>query len=377
MVLAIDAVGAKHGGAATVLLDVVTAARAMADEVVVFCSPAGLRRFDLPPASRVRLVEAAHAESPLGRVLWHRRGVGRALARCGADAVLFLSGGGVAPAGVRSTTLIQQSLPFSAEALRQLAWRDRLRVTAIRREMRASARRAAAVVTQTPTMRRWVVEGLAVPEGRVHVIPPGPPDLPVAPARAGVAEAMAAAPPDRRILYVGNASRYKNLALLAAALPLVRAQLPDAMLFGTLEASHPLSRQPGVSCLPYLRGGDLRAAYESATVLVMPSLVETVGLPMLEAASCGTPVVAADRPYAHDVCGDAASFFDPLDPAAAASRIVRLLTDARVRAHLGALGRALVERRRSERPYERLVELATGRTVESGRTRLPGGGLLC
>jgi len=48
-----------------------------------------------------------------------------------------------------------------------------------------------------------------------------------------------------------------------------------------------------------LKTGSLRRVYELATVLVQPSLTETVGLPMLEAMSVGTPVLAADRPYAH------------------------------------------------------------------------------
>src|SRR3989442_11549023 len=47
-------------------------------------------------------------------------------------------------------------------------------------------------------------------------------------------------------------------------------------------------------------GGSLREAYELATLVVLPSLAETVGLPMPEAMSVGTPVLAADRAYAHD-----------------------------------------------------------------------------
>lgn len=35
---------------------------------------------------------------------------------------------------------------------------------------------------------------------------------------------------------------------------------------------------------------------------------------MLEAMAAGAPVVAADRPYAREICGPAAAFFDPDSP---------------------------------------------------------------
>jgi glycosyltransferase involved in cell wall biosynthesis len=43
----------------------------------------------------------------------------------------------------------------------------------------------------------------------------------------------------------------------------------------------------------------------------MPSLSETVGLPMIEALFAGRPVVAADLEYAHEICGSYARYFNP------------------------------------------------------------------
>jgi glycosyltransferase involved in cell wall biosynthesis len=94
----------------------------------------------------------------------------------------------------------------------------------------------------------------------------------------------------------------------------------------------------------------------------MPSLVETVGLPMLEAAAQGTPVIAADRPYAHDVCGSAALFFDPLDPLDLAAKVQTLLSEPGLRERMVNDGRENVARRAAARPYDRMVEIALGAT---------------
>lgn len=49
-------------------------------------------------------------------------------------------------------------------------------------------------------------------------------------------------------------------------------------------------------------------------ILIFPSYIETVGLPLLEARSVGGIIFVADCPYAHEVLGDYenAYFFDPM-----------------------------------------------------------------
>jgi glycosyltransferase involved in cell wall biosynthesis len=92
----------------------------------------------------------------------------------------------------------------------------------------------------------------------------------------------------------------------------------------------------------------------------MPSIVETVGLPMLEAAACGLPVVAADRPYARDVCAEAAAYFDPLDPKSLAATLETVIRSDALRARLRERGASLVAQRRRNRPYTRLIDLVMG-----------------
>lgn len=63
-----------------------------------------------------------------------------------------------------------------------------------------------------------------------------------------------------------------------------------------------------------LPDGDLAAAYSGATALVYPSYYEGFGLPVLEAMTCGCPVVCGDGGSLAEVIGDAAFSCDVTRP---------------------------------------------------------------
>jgi len=67
---------------------------------------------------------------------------------------------------------------------------------------------------------------------------------------------------------------------------------------------------------------DIRALYSGAQALLFPSLEEGYGWPVLEAQSCGCPVITANRAPLTEVAGDAAVFVDPENYAGAAHVIV-------------------------------------------------------
>lgn len=57
--------------------------------------------------------------------------------------------------------------------------------------------------------------------------------------------------------------------------------------------------------------GDLIAFYNLATLYIQPSFYEGFGLPVLEALSCGTPVICSNAGSLKEVGGEAAVYFDP------------------------------------------------------------------
>ncbi|MCL4551945.1 MAG: glycosyltransferase family 4 protein [Candidatus Marsarchaeota archaeon] len=83
---------------------------------------------------------------------------------------------------------------------------------------------------------------------------------------------------------------------------------------------------------------DLVALYNLASIFVFPSWIEGFGLPVLEAMSCGTPVVASDRGSIPEVAGSAAILVDAEDDAALARELVGLLEEPGKRQKLRMLG---------------------------------------
>ena len=73
--------------------------------------------------------------------------------------------------------------------------------------------------------------------------------------------------------------------------------------------------------------------FRNAMAFVMPSLYEGFGLPLIEAMSCGCPVVASNRGAVREVAGDGAQLFDPTDCAGMGQALGKLLSDSSARQH--------------------------------------------
>lgn len=355
MHLAIDAVGIREGGGAVVLLSLLDAAEELPhiSRVTVFAAKRRLFTFPLLPKVTVR-EQARVSDSMPARVWWYAGGLARATRRMKADAVLCLGGGGFAHRNAVGGTLIQQSLPFSAEALARFGTVERMKFAAVRRAMRQSCSRSRHVFVQTATMRNAVQSAFGVPDARLHMVPPPPPALPAGPPSPRLAPMRSAK--GFRFLMVGEPTPYKNIDAVVAGLQILRAIQPETRLFATC-ASH---GAPGVVPLGRLERHELREAYKLAHALVMPSLVETVGFPMLEAAQLGVPILAADRPYAREICGTAAVFFDPLQAQSFALEAGELLDDEGWQARLVAQGKQRANHFAAQRSYHRMLELLVG-----------------
>jgi glycosyltransferase involved in cell wall biosynthesis len=89
-----------------------------------------------------------------------------------------------------------------------------------------------------------------------------------------------------------------------------------------------------------LSTADLEGLYALAAAVVVPSLYEGFGLPVLEAMARGVPVASSDRASLPEVAGTAALLFDPTRDEEVASAIARVLSDNELRARLRAAGRA-------------------------------------
>jgi glycosyltransferase involved in cell wall biosynthesis len=85
---------------------------------------------------------------------------------------------------------------------------------------------------------------------------------------------------------------------------------------------------------------DLQALYSMAEAFVFPSWIEGFGIPMLEAMSCGAPVIASDRGSIPEVVGDAGLLADAEDYVTLARHIAHVLKSSEVAGRLRERGYA-------------------------------------
>jgi len=90
----------------------------------------------------------------------------------------------------------------------------------------------------------------------------------------------------------------------------------------------------------YIPDTELRALYRRAKFLVMPSLYEGFGFPIIEANAQGVPVLTSNTSSMPEVGGDAAFLVDPLSVASIASGLRSLITDPVVLARLATKAQA-------------------------------------
>jgi len=127
--------------------------------------------------------------------------------------------------------------------------------------------------------------------------------------------------------------RTKNLKSALEALIIARKEAGrefQTVVFGWAEAL----RVPAIRDLAhdlnliqtgYIEAPGLAALFRHAHAFVMPSLYEGFGLPLVEAMSCGCPVITSDRGSLPEVADTGAQCFDPFNIGAMAAAVVALL----------------------------------------------------
>jgi glycosyltransferase involved in cell wall biosynthesis len=160
--------------------------------------------------------------------------------------------------------------------------------------------------------------------------------------------------PDARPLALAVATNlpHKNLPALIDALALISpAERPLLAIAGHDTDDGRLQTQAAaagvgedVRLLGHCSTAELDALYALSACLVLPTLHEGFGLPVLEAMARSLPVACSDIPALREVGGPAALYFDPRAPAQIASAIAELISDTGLAGRLRELGRAQAAR---------------------------------
>ena len=155
------------------------------------------------------------------------------------------------------------------------------------------------------------------------------------------------------ILFVGTIEPRKNLQNLLLAFSELKAQRKFAgrlvvvgmkgwMIEGLEQVIEKFKLKGDVIFPGYVTDKELRYFYNLTEVFVFPSFYEGFGFPIVEAFSCGAPVVTSNISSCPEIAQDAALTIDPYNPSDIGKAIMRIIDDKALRESLrnNALKRA-------------------------------------
>lgn len=345
MRIVIDAVGIRgHGGAAVLceLLRGFPIARPVW-EWHVFLFDRSLREFDDPAVSEQITIEKTRmGNGAFARLTWVNRHLPACLKAIGAD--LLFSFANIAPAcpSIPQVVFCHQLNAFFGEGIPISALYKRARLRFMRSQILRGARASQAMIVQTEAMRNRIVGLEPSLRGRIRVIPSGyrtPSENPDVRLEKKDLIDSATRP---QLVYISHPSEHKNHLALVRAMPRIIKTFPSASLLFTLKERWPSNRRYSffvneirkeaeylnvsrhLVWLGLLNPDEVEYTLRSSNLMVFPSLAESFGLGLVESMAAGCPVAAADLSYAHDVCGDAAVYFNPKD----SDSIAKIVTSA-------------------------------------------------
>ncbi|HUF17636.1 MAG TPA: glycosyltransferase family 1 protein, partial [Thermoanaerobaculia bacterium] len=175
------------------------------------------------------------------------------------------------------------------------------------------------------------------------------------------------------LIYVGGINPHKNLPALIDALAAIRDERHesvDLLIVGELDTERftpglrqvrekiaALSMQNDVIFAGRVDDNDLVHLLNAASALVLPSLAEGFGLPAIEAAACGTPVIATRNSPLPDLLGDGGIWVDPLSAIELREGLRKILDDSAARDLMGAIAHERAARLSWEASARQLQDL--------------------
>jgi glycosyltransferase involved in cell wall biosynthesis len=316
MTLIVHAPNVHRGGGRALLVPLLVAAKGQSLRAILDA------RLELPPDFPESLVAMRVAPTLMGRIAAERRL--RKLVHIEDTVLCFGNLPPLLPVRGRIIVFLQNRYLLARRRISGLSIGTRVRIAAERLWLRARVKGVKNLIVQSPSMAREAKQELGL---RAMVLPLLPGTLP------------APAPVDRTttfdFLYVASGESHKNhrplveawklLALeeLRPTLCLTLDPVFDRDLLSWIETQSQASQLCIENAGPLSRGA-LEQLYARAGALVYPSVLEAFGLPLVEAAAVGLPILAPELDYVRDVTVPAVTF-DPSSPLSIARAVKRYL----------------------------------------------------
>ena len=364
----IDALSAREGGGITYVSNAIPALAEATPPGTLLILLSSEYQSSLMQAVQphVEVVDAQVGPSPLTRAIWLERNLPTAARKMKADILFSVAETSSMTVPIPRVHLVGNAnlfVPPSA-ALPQLARIKRgIRQLLWRPYVTKCLRSARALVHISSTMREIANRHISLPNGlHQDIIPNGVGDLFFQAPRLESAERS------QIIICVATVTPHKNHGTLIRAVaeaykrlgPPIKLQLVGAIPDESYrEHLVQLAADLGVADIMEFVGRvdsrTLARLYSEARLLVLPSLLESFGFPLVEAMACGTPVLASDIAACRETCGNAATYFDPEDVWQLSNELLNILGSPSRLSEMSIASNRRAEQFRWERSATRLL----------------------
>lgn len=267
------------------------------------------------------------------------------------DVIFNMANRSIASHIAPQATLVQDShLFYPSRQFGQVSLGRRLIFWYHKRHFHKSLKYTRLLFCQTP-VARGRLQSICGPTTRIALCPNGV-SVFAKPAPAGfrMPEALDRVKDKFRLFTLTRYYGHKNLEIIPEVFERYREQLRDVVVILTIRGDeHRQARKllnriqrsglhENIIAVGQLQQEELGAYYASTDALFLPTLLESFSGTYLEAMAFGRPILTSGMDFARGVCGDAAGYFDPFDPASILQAIVKLRDDPTWRKQLAEAG---------------------------------------
>jgi glycosyltransferase involved in cell wall biosynthesis len=319
----VNATAATEGGALTILKQFLKGISKYSNKnnlYYIFCSLEELKTYE---RENTEIINDIKGKKWLDRIKWDLWG----LKNWGkkkdirADLVISFQNTGVKYYNdVKQLIYLHQSIPFYQSIKWNFCKKDErfywFRKNIYKKIIKYSLRKNSYIVVQTEWMKNAVIEQFNWNPKKISAIKPNVENIPL----EKVPE-IDFNDNKFHIFYPANTAKYKNHELIINALKYIKDSKPeiyknliihftfDSSLSNNINAVlinliKDLQVDEHIKCEGKISYERVLSFYKSCDLMFFPSYIETFGLPLIEAASFGMPILATDMNYAREVIGD-------------------------------------------------------------------------
>jgi len=381
--LFVNALAASAGGGLTYVRNIVPHMSARSDVRATLLVGAELRE-ELKPTSNVDVISEPSRLGVVGRYWFEQRSVASLVRSSGANVLLSACNFALHLSPVPQILLSRNALYICDDFYNDLRRRRAYRLWLDTRVKAWLARRSVetADVTVAPSrafaeeLRQWTGKNVvAIHHGfdsTAFLADSGAP-------RSSAGDKLGSAHRGARLLFVSHYNYYRNFETLIRAIGRAVRKPGGQQLQLVLTCKLRSEENPGsyhaegaarlvaelglaaniveLGSVPY---SQLHHVYRSCDIYVTPAYCESFAHPLVEAMSCGLPIIASDLPVHREICEQAAVYFQRFSDEELFEWILQLVESPELRNKLGSMGRARAAAFSWRQHVDQIVTLAEG-----------------